>query len=82
MKNRFYKEYQEKDIQAFEYAKKLQKENEREIFAEKGCKKKKYICEVCVIFLFKNKCPSVKNGVILIFFITIFCFYLKIYRNR
>lgn len=28
MKNRFYKEYQEKDIQAFEYTKKLQKENE------------------------------------------------------
>ena len=27
MKNRFYKEYQEKDIQAFEYTKKLQKEN-------------------------------------------------------
>ena len=28
MKNRFYKEYQEKDIQVFEYTKKLQKENE------------------------------------------------------
>ena len=27
MKNRFYKEYQEKDIQAFDYTKKLQKEN-------------------------------------------------------
>lgn len=27
MENRFYKEYQEKDIQAFEYTKKLQKEN-------------------------------------------------------
>ena len=28
MKNRFYKEYQEKDIQAFEYTKKLQKEKD------------------------------------------------------
>lgn len=27
MKNRFYKEYQEKDMQTFEYTKKLQKEN-------------------------------------------------------
>ena len=37
MKNRFYKEYQEKDIQAFEYTKKLQKENaETEINLDKG----------------------------------------------
>ena len=37
MKNRFYKEYQEKDIQAFEYTKKLQKENaETEINLDEG----------------------------------------------
>ncbi len=37
MKNRFYKEYQEKDIQAFEYTKKTQKENaETEINLDEG----------------------------------------------
>ena len=37
MKNRFYKEYQEKDIQAFEYTKKLQKENdETELNLDEG----------------------------------------------
>lgn len=37
MKNRVYKEYQEKDIQAFEYTKKLQKENaETEINLNEG----------------------------------------------
>ena len=37
MKNRFFKEYQEKDIQAFEYTKKLQKGNaETEINLDEG----------------------------------------------
>ena len=37
MKNRFYKEYQEKDIQAFGYTKKLQKENdETELNLDEG----------------------------------------------
>lgn len=37
MKNRFYKEYQEKDIQAFEYTKNLQKENaETEVNLDEG----------------------------------------------